>query len=117
MAAIIRVGTTQVLVNEGDKIRIDRMEAEAGAPVEIQDVLAVIHGADVVYGRPLVDGAKVEAKVIGHGKDSKIKVFKYSPKKRYRLTRGHRQDYTEIQIEKIITPGAGQPAATEPVEA
>jgi len=106
MAAIVRVGTTQVMVEEGDRIKVEKMKAETGGAVELGEVLAIINGKDAVFGKPLVEGAKVEAKVVSQGRDKKILVFKYKPKKRYRLTRGHRQDYTELQIEKIIAPGA-----------
>ena len=106
MAAIIRVGTTQVMVEEGDRIKVEKMNVEAGGAVELGEVLAVINGKNAVFGRPLVEGAKVEAKVVSQGRDKKIEVYKYKPKKRYRLHRGHRQDYTELKIEKIIAPGA-----------
>jgi len=108
MSAIIRLGSKQLTVEEGDRVKVERLEAEKGSTVEIEDVLAVMAGSEVNFGKPLVDGAKVQAKVVSHGRGNKIIVFKFRPKKRYRLTRGHRQDYTELQIEKIIVPGAGK---------
>ena len=62
---------------------------------------AVLGDGPAVFGRPYVEGAKIEATVVRHGKEKKIRVFKFKPKKRYRKTIGHRQDYTEIKIEKI----------------
>lgn len=104
MTAIIRMGSKQMTIDEGDRIRVEKLTAEKGSTVEITDVLAVMNGEKSVFGKPVVEGAKVEAKVIGHGRGDKIRVFKFKPKKRYRLTRGHRQNYTELQIDKIIAP-------------
>ena len=113
MSAIIKVGSAQYTVEEGDRIRVARMKEEEGATVEIKDVLAVMAGSQASFGKPNVDGASVQAKVISHGRDKKIIVFKFRAKKRYRRTQGHRQDFTELEIEKIVAPGAGQPAAAK----
>ncbi|HOO56675.1 MAG TPA: 50S ribosomal protein L21 [bacterium] len=103
MAAIIKMGGKQITVNEGDRVKVEKIEGAEGETIKIDSVLAVIKGDEAVFGKPFVEGAVVEAKVIGHGKRKKVIVFKYKPKKRYRITNGHRQRYTEIEIDKIIT--------------
>jgi large subunit ribosomal protein L21 len=101
MSAIIEVGTGQHKVAEGATIRVHLLKAAPGDKVELDKVLAVLGEGPAVFGRPYVDGAKVEATVVRHGKDKKIRVFKFKAKKRIRKTIGHRQDYTELKIEKI----------------
>ena len=103
MAAIIEVGGGQHKVEEGATLKVELLDASPGDVIEIDKVLALMGGGPAVFGKPYVDGAKVEAQVVGHGKHKKITVFKYKPKKRYRLTRGHRQKYTELKIQKITT--------------
>ncbi len=102
MSAIVKVGGSQLTINEGDRVKVEKIDAPAGQTVEFGEVLAIMNGDSFVFGKPLVEGAKVEAKILKHGKDRKIIVFKYKPKKRYRKTQGHRQNYTEIEISKII---------------
>lgn len=103
MAAIIRLGGRQYTVNEGDRVRVDLIEGKPGESVKIDTVLAVLRGEDAVFGKPYVEGASVEAKVLGRVRGKKIIVFKYKPKKRIRVRTGHRQHYVELEIEKIIT--------------
>lgn len=103
MSVIIEVGTGQHEVEEGAVIKVPLLKAQPGEKVEISKVLAVIGGGPAVFGKPYVDGAKVDAAVLRHGKEKKIDVFTYKSKKRERKMIGHRQDYTEIKIEKIIT--------------
>lgn len=101
MYAIIETGGKQYRVKEGDTLLVERLEAEQGDIVTIDDVLAVSKAGELTIGGPIVDGAKVEARVIEQGKSKKIIVFKYKPKKNYRKKRGHRQLYTKLIIEKI----------------
>ena len=101
MYAIIETGGKQYKVQEGDVVFIEKVEAEAGADYTFDKVLAVSNEGKVDFGAPYVDGASVGAKVIGHGKDKKIVVFKFKAKKGYRRKQGHRQPYTKVQIEKI----------------
>ena len=74
-------------------------------------------GDDVTIGSPLVDGAKVNATVLSHGKGDKVMIFKFSRRKHYRKTQGHRQSYTEIQIDDINGKGAAKKAAAKPAAA
>lgn len=100
--AIVETGGKQFRVAEGDVLRVEKLEAEPGAAVELGRVLAV--GKDdgqLVLGSPVVPGAKAVAKVIEHGKGPKLLVFKYKSKANYRRKKGHRQPFTKIQIEKI----------------
>jgi len=97
------MGGKQMTVKEGDRIKVELMPNQVGESVKIESVLAVIRNGDSIFGKPFVEGASIEAKVIGHGRHKKVIAFRYEPKKRIRITRGHRQHYTELEIDKIIT--------------
>jgi large subunit ribosomal protein L21 len=101
MYAVIETGGKQYKVQEGDVVFIEKLEAEDGAAITFDKVLAVSNEGTVTVGKPLVENAKVDAKVLGQGKDKKIIVFKYKAKKGYRNKTGHRQPYTKVQINKI----------------
>jgi large subunit ribosomal protein L21 len=100
--AIIRDRGMQYRVEEGQTVEIARLDAEPGSQVELGEVLLVGGGEQTLVGAPLLDGAKVLAKVLGEAKGEKIVVFKYKNKKRYRRRTGHRQRYTRITISEII---------------
>ena len=104
MYAIVEIRGKQYKVQEGDIVFVDRMdEVEEGKEITFDKVLFLSDGKKVTVGTDTVKGAKVKATVIGHGKSKKILVFKYKAKKNERKMRGHRQQYTKIQIEKITT--------------
>ena len=102
MKAIIVTGGKQYCVAEGDTLFIEKLGSEAGDSVVFEQVLALVDGAQTKFGAPVVEGAKVEAKVVKNGKGKKIRVFKYAPKKGYRKRQGHRQPYTKVEIGKIV---------------
>ena len=99
--AIIVTGGKQYRVAEGDVIFVEKLEAEEGASVTFDQVLAVIDGDSASFGAPYVKGASVSAKVLKQGKGKKIRVYKMKPKKGYRRTQGHRQPYTKVEIGAI----------------
>ena len=101
MKAIIVTGGKQYTVAEGDILYIEKLNAEAEATVNFDQVLAVLDGENSKIGAPVVEGAAVEAKVIKNGKAKKITVFKYKPKKGEKKKIGHRQPYTKVEITKI----------------
>ncbi|SHI02483.1 large subunit ribosomal protein L21 [Clostridium collagenovorans DSM 3089] len=101
MYAIIATGGKQYRVQEGDVIYVEKMSADVDSTVELNEVLALSKEEGLVVGKPVVEGAKVVAKVLEQGKAKKVIVFRYKPKKDYRKKNGHRQPYTKLQIEKI----------------
>ena len=101
MQAIIVTGGKQYNVSEGDTLFIEKLPVEAGDAVTFDQVLAIVDGENTKFGAPVVEGAKVEAKVVKNGKGKKIRVFKYKAKKGYHKRQGHRQPYTKVEIGKI----------------
>jgi large subunit ribosomal protein L21 len=101
MYAVIETGGKQYRVNEGSRIRVEKCDAEVGGTIRIDKVLMVGRDDGPAVGAPYVDGASVSAKVLEHGKEDKVIVFKYRRKKNYRRFRGHRQRYTELAVESI----------------
>ncbi|SHE35180.1 LSU ribosomal protein L21P [Caldanaerobius fijiensis DSM 17918] len=102
MYAIIQTGGKQYRVQEGDVLEVEKLNAEPNDVVEFNEVLAVSKDDNLQIGSPYVEGAKVQARVLEHGKGKKIIVFKYKPKKNYRRKKGHRQLFTRIEIQKIL---------------
>ena len=100
MYAIIATGGKQYRVSEGDVLFIEKIDAEVDSTVSF-DVLLVGNEGDVKVGTPVVEGVKVEGKVVGQIRGEKIIVFKYKAKKNYRRKQGHRQPYTKVEITKI----------------
>lgn len=101
MYAIITTGGKQYKAEEGSFLFVEKLDAEQDAVVTFDKVLAVSKDGDVAFGAPYVEGATVEAKVIKQGKGDKIRIIKHKAKKGYRKRQGHRQPFTQIQIEKI----------------
>lgn len=99
--AVIKTGGKQYKVAEGQKLKIEKLGLEAGAKLKFETLLtASVDGAEVKIGKPSL-GEAVEAKVLGEGKAKKINVIKYKNKTRYKRNIGHRQAFTEVEIEKI----------------
>lgn len=95
--AVIETGGKQYFVEEGTVLYIEKLDANVGEKVVFDKVLM----ANGQTGRPYVNGAKVTAEIMKHGKQKKIIIFKYNPKKKYRKKQGHRQPYTKVEIKKI----------------
>ncbi len=101
MYAIIETGGKQYKVQEGDTLQVEKLPAESGDTVTIDKVLMVNQDGEIRLGTPYIEGATVTATMVEQGKGKKIIVYKYKAKANYRRKRGHRQPYSEIQIEKI----------------
>lgn len=99
--AIIKTGGKQYLVEEGKKIKIEKLNIKENEEFEFDKVLMVQNGKDIKVGQPYVDGAKVKAKIIKQGKEEKKIVFKFKSKTRYKKKKGHKQPFTEIEILNI----------------
>jgi len=98
MFAVIRTGGKQYRVSQGDVIDVEKLTADVGAEVALDDVLMVGEGDDVVVGTPRVEGASVTAKVVDQHRADKIKIVKFKRRKHYRRTHGHRQHLTRLEI-------------------
>lgn len=98
MYAVIKTGGKQYKVAAGEKIKIEKLGADVGAKITLDQVLAIGNGADMAVGTPLVAGATVLATVISHGRHDKVRIFKMQRRKHFQKRQGHRQAYTEIEI-------------------
>jgi len=101
MYAVIKTGSKQYKVAAGEKIKVEQIAADVGQDIVIDQVLAVGDGADLKVGSPLVAGASVTAKVVAQGKHDKVHIFKMRRRKHYRKSQGHRQGFTELQIQTV----------------
>lgn len=103
--AVIKTGGKQYIVREGAVLSLEKLGGNAGDAVTFADVLLVADdaGEKMTVGTPLVSGVKVEGKIVEQGKGKKIFIIKYKPKVHYRRKRGHRQLFTKVKIEKIVS--------------
>ena len=99
--AIVESGGKQYKAVEGATIEVDLLDVEVGASVDLDKVLLLVEDEKVTIGTPAIKGAVISTKVVDHIKGPKVTIFKYSPKKRIRVKTGHRQQYTQLQIESI----------------
>ena len=106
-------GGKQYRVSAGDKIRVEKLNAEAGSTVSLDKVLVIGGEGETMVGTPYVEGASVEAEVVANGKADKVIIFKYKAKKDYRKKQGHRQPYTELMINGISVNGEAKSKAPE----
>ena len=102
MYAVIESGGKQHRVEKGEVIRFEKLKAEAGTTVDFDKVMMVADGADVKIGAPYVEGGKVFAEVVNHGRHDKVTIIKMKRRKHYRRQAGHRQWYTEVKITDIV---------------
>jgi large subunit ribosomal protein L21 len=101
MYAVIKTGGKQYRVAAGEKLKVEQIPADIGQEIVLDQVLMVGGGETVKVGAPLVEGARVTAKVVAHGRGEKIRIFKMRRRKHYQKRQGHRQNYTEIEISAI----------------
>ena len=101
MYAVIKTGGKQYRIVAGEKIKVEQITADVGSEIVLDQVFMLADGSDIKVGTPLVNGAKVTATIISHGRHDKIRIFKMRRRKHYQKHQGHRQNYTEIQISGI----------------
>jgi large subunit ribosomal protein L21 len=101
MLAVIKTGGKQYLVEPGKKIKVEKITGKEGKEIAFKEVLLVEKNKKLEIGTPLVKGAKVSAKILSQGKDDKVVILKYKSKTRYRVKKGHRQPFTEVEITGI----------------
>lgn len=101
MYAIVRTGGKQYQVACGDQVRVEKLDGNVGDTIDLNDVLLVVDGDEIKIGQPVLENAKVTAKIAEQGRAKKIIVFKKKRRTGYRLRRGHRQSYTALRIESI----------------
>lgn len=98
MNFVIKTGGKQYLVSEGDKLEVETLDADPGDKVEFAEVLLLRDGDKVEVGTPLIEGTKVTATVLEHGRGKKIRIIKFKRRKHYRRQMGHRQNFTRVEI-------------------
>ncbi len=101
MLAVIRTGGKQYLVSPGQKIKIEKIAKKEGSETTFNQVLLLEKGKKIEIGTPLIKGVKVIGKIVRQSKAKKVIIFKYKAKKRYKVKKGHRQPFTEVEIIKI----------------
>jgi large subunit ribosomal protein L21 len=115
MYAVFSTGGKQYRATTGDIIKVEKLDAEKGATVELDQVLMVGEGEDVQVGTPYLEGGMVTAKVVDHGRGDKIKIVKFKRRKHHMKRQGHRQYFTALEITDIVAK-ASKPAAKAPAE-
>ena len=116
MYAVFATGGKQYRAAPGDKIKVEKLNADEGAQVELDQVLMIADGDQITVGEPLVDGVTVTAKVLTQGRGEKIRVVKFHRRKQYRKEQGHRQSFTELEIIGVGEAGAAKPKKAEKAE-
>lgn len=101
MYAIVHTGGKQYKIRQGDILRVEKIPGEVGSPVFFDKILMFSDGKNVTIGQPVIDSVAVKGHIVRQGKAKKVIVFKYKKRKRYRRKQGHRQQYTEIKIDRI----------------
>jgi large subunit ribosomal protein L21 len=102
MYAVIKTGGKQYRVAEGTTLKVEKIEAEEGASIELDQVLMVADGDDVKVGAPYLDGGKVTATVKAHGRGNKVRIIKFRRRKHHMKRQGHRQAFTELEVTGIV---------------
>lgn len=104
MQAVFQLSGFQFSAQEGETLRVPRQKVGVGESFEIDQVLVLKDKETAIIGAPTVAGASIKAELVANGKSDKVLVYKYKRRTKYRRTRGHRQDYSEIKIKKIVAP-------------
>ncbi len=113
MFAVVKTGGKQYHVAKDDVIRVEKLDAEAGATVALHDVLLIDADGAQTVGTPTIEGAAVEAEVVDQLRDKKVLIFKKKRRQNYRRRRGHRQNLTVLKITGIVASGATKPAEAD----
>ncbi|WP_114416957.1 50S ribosomal protein L21 [Marinospirillum perlucidum] len=103
MYAVIKTGGKQYRVQEGQTLKLEKLEVATGETLNFDEVLLVSDGENVKVGAPLVEGAKVTAEVVDHGRGDKVRIIKFRRRKHHMKRQGHRQWYTEVKITGIAS--------------
>jgi large subunit ribosomal protein L21 len=111
--AVVKTGGKQYKVQVGETLDVEKLTVDEGAQVRLDEVLLAANDGNVAYGRPLIDGAVVTARVVRQHKGPKLIIFKYKSKSRYRRRTGHRQWLTQLLVQAIDIPGLGTDAMAE----
>ena len=111
MYAVVKTGGKQYRVAKDDVLTIEKLDGEAGAVIELEQVLAINDGKGLTIGTPMIDGARVAATVLEQKKGEKVLIFKKKRRQNYRRTKGHRQQLTVIRISDILAKGQKAAAA------
>ena len=113
MYAVIETGGKQYRVEQGQHIKVEKLNAEEGAKVNLDKVLLIADGEDIKVGAPYLSGGKVTATVASQGRGKKIRIIKFRRRKHSRTTQGHRQAYTELEITGIKAPAKAKAKAED----
>jgi len=105
MFAIVETGSKQYRVSPGEVLQVEKLPIDVGTETELDKVLLLNQGDKVLVGNPYLNGIKVKAQVLRHGRGKKIIVMKYKKRKNYRRKQGHRQSFTELKVTEIVTGG------------
>jgi large subunit ribosomal protein L21 len=101
MYAVIATGGKQYKVTKGETLRVEKLDADEGSTIKLDNVLMVADGDKVSVGTPMLDKATVTAKIMAHGRGKKVEIIKFRRRKHSRSQMGHRQSYTEIEVTEI----------------
>jgi len=101
MYAIVKTGGKQYQVTQGERLRVEKLAGDVGDSIDLEEVLMVVDGEKITVGQPLVDGAKISAKIVEQDKAKKVLVYKKKRRKGYEVRNGHRQFFTSLEITAI----------------
>ena len=112
MYAVIKTGGKQYRVSPGDMLKVESIDAEVGATIDFEEIMMIANGEDITVGAPTIASAKVAALVVAHGRAKKIEIVKFRRRKHHQKRTGHRQNFTQVQIQNINGEGAPERVAT-----